>query len=219
MYEVILYAAIATIVCVILYSVLGKSIGHGSEEGFDPTQLMNNTEARNIVQPVIDKNEMPGIAAIIKADNQFSKSQFIHGATAAYSMILEGFAEANRELLSELLTDEVYAVYDAAITEREAKGLTQITDLGRLMNCEITGAETSGKIGRIYVQYEAELTSALKNSDGDIVQGDPDILSRVSEIWTFERKLNSSDPNWRLSDVAPSTGDDLATDPSPDTQA
>ena len=31
MNEVLLYAAIATIICVMLYSVLGKSIGHGED--------------------------------------------------------------------------------------------------------------------------------------------------------------------------------------------
>ena len=32
MYEVILYAAVATIVCIVLYSVLGKSVGQDSSE-------------------------------------------------------------------------------------------------------------------------------------------------------------------------------------------
>jgi len=35
MYDVILYAAIATIVCVMLYTVLGKSVGRGPEDDAD----------------------------------------------------------------------------------------------------------------------------------------------------------------------------------------
>jgi predicted lipid-binding transport protein (Tim44 family) len=57
------------------------------------------------------------------------------------------------------------------------------------------------------------------DAEGNIVQGDPDILSSISEVWTFERDLKSSDLNWHLSDVAPNEGDELAADPSPDTKA
>ena len=57
------------------------------------------------------------------------------------------------------------------------------------------------------------------DKEGNVVQGDPDVLSSISEVWTFERNVKSSDVNWLLSDVAPSEGDDLEADPTPDTKA
>lgn len=221
MYEVILYAAIATIVCVVLYTVLGKSVGQGPDSAFDPIKALKGTEApaETIVKPVIDDRGIAGLGDIMKSDPQFNEKQFIDGAKGAYSIILEAFAEGEREELKGLLTTDVYTVYDEAITERETKNLTQVTDLGRLISAEIVAADKTGKTGQLSVRFEAELTSALVDSDGKLVQGDPDVLSRVSEVWTFERVLNSSDPNWRLSDVAPSDGDSLEADPSPDTKA
>ena len=44
MYEVILYAAIATIVCAMLYSVLGRSVGRGPESGFDPSNFLQGKD-------------------------------------------------------------------------------------------------------------------------------------------------------------------------------
>ena len=82
----------------------------------------------------------------------------------------------------------------------------------------IKEAVLEGKMARIEVLYESELTSALMDKEGNVVQGDPDILSSVSEVWTFERNVKSSDMNWRLSDVAPSEGDALEADPTPDTK-
>ena len=215
MYQVVLYAAIATIVCVMLYTVLGKSVGQGPETGFDPMKAIKPKPA--IVPPVDDGTPKTGLDAIAQADPNFSPAYFMDGAKAAYSMILEAFASGDRGQLKELLTPDVYTVYAGAIDAREKDKLTQVTDLGRLRRAAIQGSQLEGKTAQISVLYEADLTSALMNEDGEVVQGDPDILSSISEIWTFKRDLKSSDVNWQLSDVAPNEGDELEADPTPDT--
>ena len=221
MYEVILYAAIATIVCVMLYTVLGKSVGKGPESGLDAEKAIRNftNNDNKVVQLEKLKGPPTGLEAIAAADSNFSPAYFMDGAKAAYSMILEAFAAGDKEQLKSLLTPEVYQVYLGAIEAREADELTQVTDLGRLRKAMIKEAALEGKIARIEVLYESELTSALMDKEGNVVQGDPDVLSSVSEVWTFERDTKSSDVNWRLSDVAPSEGDELEADPTPDTKA
>lgn len=221
MYEVILYAAIATIVCVMLYTVLGKSVGKGPESGLDAEKAIRDFTGKKetVVQAGKPNGPPTGLDAIAQADTNFSPAYFMDGAKAAYSMILEAFAAGDKEQLEALLTPDVYNVYVGAIDTREADELTQVTDLGRLRKAMIKEAELDGKIARIEVLYESQLTSALMDKDGNVVQGDPDVLSNVSEVWTFERDLKSSDMNWRLSDVAPSEGDELEADPTPDTKA
>ena len=222
MYEVILYAAIATIICVMLYTVLGKSVGQGPESGFDADKAIKNFQNKDnkVVQLNTPAGPPTGLEAIAAADANFSPAYFMDGAKAAYSMILEAFAAGDKEQLESLLTPDVYTTYLEAIEAREADGLTQVTDLGRLRKAMIKEAVLDGKMARIEVLYESELTSALMDKEGNVVQGDPDILSSISEIWTFERNVKSSDMNWRLSDVAPSEGegDALDADPTPDTK-
>lgn len=220
MYEVILYAAIATIICVMLYTVLGKSVGQGPESGFDAEKAIKNFQNKDnkVVQLNQPAGPPTGLEAIAAADTNFSPAYFMDGAKAAYSMILEAFAAGDKEQLESLLTPDVYSAYAEAIESREADGLTQVTDLGRLRKAMIKEATLDGKMARIEVLYESELTSALMDKEGNVVQGDPDILSSVSEVWTFERNVKSSDMNWRLSDVAPSEGDTLKADPTPDTK-
>ena len=220
MYEVILYAAIATIICVMLYTVLGKSVGQGPESGFDAEKAIKNFQNKDnkVVQLNTPAGQPTGLEAIAAADANFSPAYFMDGAKAAYSMILEAFAAGDKEQLESLLTPDVYTAYADAIKARETDGLTQVTDLGRLRKAMIKEAVLEGKIAHIEVLYESELTSALMDKDGNVVQGDPDILSAVSEVWTFERDVKSSDVNWRLSDVSPSEGDALEADPSPDTK-
>jgi predicted lipid-binding transport protein (Tim44 family) len=71
----------------------------------------------------------------------------------------------------------------------------------------------------ISVLYEADLTSALRDADGELVMGDPDVLSSVSEVWEFQRDMKGEDLNWCLANVEPSDGETLEADPTPDTTA
>jgi len=172
----------------------------------------------SIVTPISPEMESKGLGAIAKKDPDFSPAYFIDGAKQAYSMILEAFAAGDKESLANLLSEDTLEVYVNAIDEREKAGHTQVTDLGRLSKTSIKSARVDGKMAQIDVLYEADLTSALLDAEGDVVQGDPDILSSISEVWTFERELKSSDPAWRLCDVEPSEGDELEADPTPDTK-
>ena len=219
MFDVIIYAALATVVVVVFYSVLGKQTGFGGvpEEKSDPFEFGMDDPNRQAEPEADPEVERLGLSGITRLDPSFSIAHFMSGATAAYSMILEAYANGDRELLSDLLTDETYAIYDEAITAREEAGQTQITDLGRLKKASIKAAKTEGSVAHISVLYEADLTSALRDADGELVMGDPDVLSSVSEVWEYIRDMKSDDLNWRLANVEPSEGDALEADPSPDT--
>lgn len=220
MYEVILYAAIATVVCVMFYSVLGRSVGKGPEDAIDPENYIGLKEKNglSVVTPISPEMESIGVAAIAKKDPNFSPVHFVDIAKQVYSMVLEAYAAGDKDTLSNLLSKETYLAYEEAIVARETAGHKQVTDLGRLRKTSIKEASLDGNIATIAVLYEADLTSALLDDEGHVVQGDPDILSSISEVWTFERNLKSSDPTWRLSDVEPSEGDTFEADPTPDTK-
>ena len=221
MFDVIIYAALATVVVIVFYSVLGKQTGFGGvpEEKSDPVDFGMEDPNRKKTPEPNPEIERLGLSGITRLDPSFSIAHFMTGATAAYSMILEAFANGDRDLLKDLLTPETYAIYDEAITEREKAGQTQITDLGRLRKASIKAAKTEGSMAYISVLYEADLTSALRDADGELVMGDPDVLSSVSEVWEFQRDMKGEDLNWRLANVEPSNGETLEADPTPDTTA
>lgn len=221
MFDVIIYAALATVVVVVFYSVLGKQTGFGGvpEEKSDPVDFGMEDPNRKSKPEPNPEIERLGLSGVTRLDPSFSIAHFMSGATAAYSMILEAFANGDRDLLKDLLTPETFEIYKEAIEAREAAGQTQITDLGRLRQASIKAAKTEGNIAHISVLYEADLTSALRDAEGELVMGDPDVLSSISEVWEYERDMKGSDLNWRLSNVEPNEGDTLEADPSPDTTA
>lgn len=228
MQELILYAVLALIVGAMLFSVLGKNTGESFDDPLDPKEALDkitgtgSADQENTLVPVTPKFEGPaaeGLAAIHKADASFNAGDFLDGAKTAYGMILESFADGDKETLEGLLNTEVYETYANAIDDRVAKNLSQTTDLARLISAEITGASREGKTGNIDVLYTAELATALLDASGEIVSGDLDILSRVAEVWSYERKLGSKNPNWVLCCVEPheTDGDADGLDHSPDT--
>ena len=224
MQEIILYAVLTLIVGAMLYSVLGKDVGEGSESAFDPKDMLDklaSDKTEFVPAQVFEGPAAEGLTAIHKADPHFTLAEFIDGAQAAYAMILEAYADGDKDTLSALLNAEVGKSYMDAIDARTQKGLTQTTDLARLIRAEVVGASRSGKKGKISVLYEAELATALLNEAGDVVEGDLDVLSRVKEVWSYERTLGAKNPNWILCAVEPHdvlSGDADGPDHSPDTE-
>ena len=224
MQELILYVVLALIVGAMLFSVLGKNLGQGSDElaeanvdgdkfkGVQPT-LLPQTQT-------FEGPAAKGLQAIFDADPNFNVAQFMDGAKTAYGMILEAFADGDKDTLEGLLNKDVRGTYFAAIDDRVKKELSQTTDLARLISADIISASLRGKTGKIGVAYHAELATALLDGHGEIISGDLDVLSRVKEVWRYERKLGAKNPNWVLCSVEPHDtieGGEDGPDHSPDT--
>lgn len=221
MYEMILYAIIATIVCAMLYKVLGQSVGQGSENRLDAKEVFRfDSQAEKQAD---NETTSQLWSELQKLDTAFSPKEFLENAKIAYGLILDAFANGDRETLKGLLTDEVYQTYVSEIEKREAENLTQITDLGNLKTADIVEVQVQplsrgkGHEAEITVRFEAEISAALIDEQGQTQRGDRDTLSHIFENWTFVRHLNRNDPTWRLSMVAENEGESLSVDPSPDT--
>ncbi len=52
--------------------------------------------------------------------------------------------------------------------------------------------------GEITVRFVGELTSVVRDKDGQIVEGNPNEIKRQKDVWTFARPMGTEDPNWQL---------------------
>ena len=139
-----------------------------------------------------------GLDAIVRDDKTFDPKHFVTGARAAYDMIVTAYAAGDRKQLKNLLGKEVYDGFETAIKEREQKGETVETRFVAIDGATITAAEQRGKTAQVTVRFQSQLVSVTRAKDGAVIDGNPDAVTDVTDVWTFARDVSSRDPNWKL---------------------
>jgi len=147
-----------------------------------------------------DSTQATALAEMKSAEPSFSIKEFVGGSRQAYEMILMAFENGDRETLRTFLSDDVFQGFDAAITEREEKELTVEATFVGVRDIKVADAtfDQTDRTGEITMRFTGEMTSAVKDTEGRIVEGDPNEIKRQRDVWTFARTMGSDDPNWTL---------------------
>jgi predicted lipid-binding transport protein (Tim44 family) len=136
--------------------------------------------------------------AIVADDRSFDPKHFIAGARAAYEMIVTAYAEGDRRTLKNLLSKDVADGFEAVIRERETRGETAESRFVSIDATDITAAELRGRTAQVTVRFRSHLVTVTRDRSGNVVDGNPDVVTDVTDVWTFARDLSSRDPNWKL---------------------
>ncbi|MCA1456382.1 Tim44 domain-containing protein [Bradyrhizobium sp. BRP22] len=139
-----------------------------------------------------------GLDAIVAQDSSFDPRHFISGARSAYEMIVLAFANGDRRALRDLLSSEVYESFDAAIKDREKHEQKTETRFVSIDKAEVVGAEARDRSAQVTVRFVSQMISVTRDKAGTIVDGNPDKVADITDIWTFARDTASRDPNWKL---------------------
>jgi len=194
--ELVIFAALAAVVLFQLYAVLGRRVGRQPEDAAEAERPRPaEVEARRPDEPV-EGPALTGAAAIQARDPSFNVSDFLHGARGAYEMVVHGYAAGDRAILENLTSPSVYQTFDKAISEREAAGRTEKVEFLQPPRADLESAEMMGNLAQVKVRFLAEFRTRSKGPDGEAVDD-----RRTAEVWTFERSVDSRDPNWALARV------------------
>jgi predicted lipid-binding transport protein (Tim44 family) len=217
--DIVLFAMIAAFLILRLRSVLGRHKDDGrpaprpapvatddnvvrlpDRNGADRAEPVRDAAPRaDVAAPEKPAGPLdPALTQIRIADPKFDLPQFLRGARAAFEMILQAYAAADRKTLKQLLSDEVFADFDAAIRERETKNESLENTLIRIVSTDAVHAEMDGNSAHIAVKIVSEQVNVTKNAAGEPVDGNANHITDVTDIWTFARDLRSRDPNWKL---------------------
>ncbi len=148
-----------------------------------------------------EKAETPlsaGLTQIKLADREFDENQFLEGAKQAFEMVVNAFAQGDRDTLRQLLADDVYRDFETAITERERAGQSLETTVVNIRQADIIEAELQNRTAFVTVKFVSEQINLLRDRKGEAVEGDAEHVADVTDIWTFARNTRSRDPNWVL---------------------
>lgn len=220
-FEIIIFGMIAAFFVLRLKNTLGKRTGHEQE---DPRTRMRPQADQRSAPPAANGNDdnvihLPGaepapsepefdaasatplersLREVYQADNSFEPGNFLEGAKAAYEMIVTSFAQGDKKALKPLLATKVLQNFSAAIDQRKADNLTQETELVGFNSAEIIEAGIVDRNAEVTVKFDAEMISVTRDAGGEIVAGNAEDVTQVTDIWTFSKDTRSRNPNWEL---------------------
>ncbi|MGB0168005.1 MAG: Tim44/TimA family putative adaptor protein [Paracoccaceae bacterium] len=199
--EILVLAGIAIFLIMRLKSVLGTREGFEKPRAQSPATLrspdlkvIEGGPDADITDHVPAGSELAQTFTSIKAvDSGFLVSEFLSGSRAAYEMILMGFERGDLSAVRSFLSDEV-------IAQRSSQGLQIEAEFLGIREMKINDVifDKATDMAEITVSFISELISVVKNSDGEIIEGDEKQSKRQKDVWTFSKDLTSQDPVWFL---------------------
>jgi len=208
--QLLVLAGIAIFLILRLKSVLGTRDGFEgpprAQAPVSPTrrnefEVIEGGPDRDITDNVPEDSDAAAALAEMKgAEPSFGVTDFLQGARSAYEMILMAFERGNLDELTPFLSEEVFESFVEVVDARQEKGLTVEAEFLGVRSTTLVDAtfDTDENRAEIIVRFVGELSSVVRNSDGEIVEGVPNQPKRQKDVWTFERIMGSDDPNWRL---------------------
>lgn len=207
--QLLVLAGIAVFVILRLRSVLG------TREGFEkppvaasdgPTRrpefdVIEGGPDLDITDHVDDgTTSAKALAAMKMAEPGFMVGSFLEGSRGAYEMILMAFENGDLSDVKDFLGEDLLEAFQGVIDDRNEKGLTIEAEFVGVREVALHDAEFDRGTGEgeVTVRFVGELTSVVKNAEGETVEGNPTEIKRQKDIWTFARKMGADDPNWQL---------------------
>ncbi|MBS0123453.1 Tim44/TimA family putative adaptor protein [Thetidibacter halocola] len=208
--ELLVLAGIAVFLVLRLRNVLGTRDGFEKQATKAPAEKRSRRNEFEVIEggpdhDIIDhvpegSDAAKALAAMKRVEPSFNVTEFLSGARGAYEMILMGFERGDIEELKPFLAADVYETFAEVVAAREAQGLTIEAEFVGVRELTLHDAsfDENSRLAEVTVRYVGELTSVVKNAEGEVVEGSPRAVKRQKDIWTYARVMGSDDPNWQL---------------------
>ena len=182
--DIILLAMIAGFIFLRLRGILGKRTGFSEKLSTDFKQeIQKETTNKNLENQTFDDS---------------AKQEFLNGAKAAYETIVTSFAKGDKNILKPLLNKEIYKNFSDEIDNRKKENIkSELTFVG-VKSAKIKNFEKKDNIYTFTVDFVSEIITCKKNKNNKVIEGNPDTIKIVNDIWKFSKNMWSNNPNWYL---------------------
>lgn len=208
--QLLVLAGIAVFLIFRLKNVLGTRDGFEPGPAQTPTSDRSPTRDFEVIEggPDLDitdhveenSDAAEALANMKRLEPGFNVSEFLGGARGAYEMIVMGYENGELADIQPFLAEDIYESFVDGVAAREDQGLTiEASFIGvrelKLMDATLDPQTNEAELT---IRFTAELTSAVRNSEGEIIEGSLTEVKRQKDTWIFARPMGSDDPNWIL---------------------
>ena len=186
--DIILLAMFAGFIILRLRNILGRKTGHQGKpmsryfpRGMETLQDIENNEA-------------------IKSGNvdEEAKKQFLKGADIAYEQIITAFSKGDKKSLKNLLGKKMYEDFSEVIDERKKKEHSYETTFIGVKSSKVLEFKKIENIYKVTVNFVSEIITCVKDKNNKVIEGNPDVIKTVNDVWKFSKNMWSQDPTWYL---------------------
>jgi len=182
--DIILLAMIAGFIFLRLRGILGKRTGFSEKLSTDFKQeIQKETINKNLENQTFDDS---------------AKLEFLNGAKEAYEMIVTSFAKGDKNILKPLLHKKIYQNFSDEIDNRKKENIkSELTFVG-VKSAKIKNFEKKDNIYTFTVDFVSEIITCKKDKNNKVIEGNPDIIKTVNDVWKFSKNMWSNNPSWYL---------------------
>ena len=132
---------------------------------------------------------------------EFNGTEFLKASAAVHERIMNAFASGDVTVLKALLNQPTFKIFETEIKRRADASEQHIFKFVSPEKAKLLAARLNGALSSLDVAFTSQVISATKDKNGNLLGGDEKRIVTLREVWTFERMLGASDPNWRLADT------------------
>ena len=200
--DILIFAVIAVLLVLRLRSVLGQKTGYEDQSRGKETAERFEQKPIPIRPDVQDAtNDGHGMDALRRAEPSFSEAQFLDGARAAFGIILSAYAEGDIAQLKRLLSYDLLQSFTQSIQQRASDGEALSITIEDISHVSILNAQVFDNIASVTVDFHSTQTRMITDEGGNVIEDEGTGKLELVDIWTFERDLTLSDPNWKLAET------------------
>ena len=186
--DIILLAMFAGFIILRLRNILGRKTGYQSKSTrrFSPKRMKTFEDIEN--------------NTAIKTGNvdEEVKKNFLKGADIAYEQIIASFAKGDKKTLKGLLGKNLFADFSKVIDERKKNQINYETIFIGIKSSKILEFKKIENIYKVTVNFVSEIITCVKDKNNKVIEGNPDLIKTVNDVWKFSKNMWSQDPTWYL---------------------
>lgn len=195
MFGLIFFVVLTVFLMLRLNNILGIHIGYTIEKERLPD--FEKADVQDVTLSEMDRK----LLQIRKMDKRFDIDDFKRKAQSAFEIIFDAYAKENKDTLKALLHPRIFKAFALAIDDRRQRGEKLEGTIVRFVSIDVMDISIEGSVCSIFIKFITEQSDILRNSLGEIIEGNPDFVETRTDVWAFSRDLSSNDPSWYLNEI------------------
>ncbi|XP_013887347.1 mitochondrial import inner membrane translocase subunit TIM44 [Austrofundulus limnaeus] len=167
----------------------------------------------DIIGGLFSKTEMSEVLTeILKVDPSFDKDSFLKLCERdIIPNILEAMIRGDLEVLKDWCYEATYSQLAHPIQQAKALGYKFDSNILDIESIDLALGKMMEQGPVLIITFQAQMVMVIRNTKGEVVEGDPDKVIRMMYVWALCRDQEELNPYaaWRLLDMSASSTEQI----------